>query len=323
MTAKLPKQQLNSELLRQRLVLKNASAERKLLTSHSAAREFFSKLELRPGKIRQHAAKLLTSGALAGTLLLSGMPVALPLVAGNANNPLAESAKNNDNQNLTPTPQLQNQLAQLAQSALPSEGTWQLTRDQEKRIQAGIKNIWGITAKPELDGHRLNNDYGRMGAEQHLPRFPGDDVYQHENLVDKGITPGLGGWGYFAYSKDLMTPELYANEKYYVAVQTLYLPDWNTHTKELVDWYKYRKVVVVNPQNGKTIVADVADAGPAIWTGKHFGGSPEVMAYLGINTGMQNHPVVLFFLDDPNKEIPLGPVEYNWDENKKMLANKD
>jgi len=47
-----------------------------------------------------------------------------------------------------------------------------------------------------------------MGAEQHLPRYPGDTVYEHRDLIEKGITPGLGGWGYFAPSRNQMTPEL-------------------------------------------------------------------------------------------------------------------
>ncbi len=75
----------------------------------------------------------------------------------------------------------------------------------------------------------------------------------------------------------------------------------------LREWYKYRKVLVVNPDNGKTIVAVIADAGPAAFTGKHFGGSPEVMAYLGFNVGMQKGPVVLFFVD-------IGMKMYRWDQ---------
>jgi len=62
----------------------------------------------------------------------------------------------------------------------------------------------------------------------------------------------------------------------------------------------------------RSVAAVVADAGPANWTGKHYGGSPEVMAYLGLNVGMQKGAVVLFFVDDANNEIPLGPVEYNF-----------
>ncbi len=62
--------------------------------------------------------------------------------------------------------------------------------------------------------------------------------------------------------------------------------------------------------NGNAVVADIADAGPAAFTGKQFGGSPEVMNYLG-GPRYKKGPVVIFFVDDPNNKVPLGPVEYN------------
>ena len=144
-----------------------------------------------------------------------------------------------------------------------------------------------------------------------MPRFPGDSVSQHEKTEQTaGITPGRGAWGYFAPSKEAVTEDIVAKEKYYVAVQTLYLPDWNSNWVELKEWYKYRKVIVTNTENGKTIVCDIADSGPANWTGKQFGGSPEVMTYLGLRTGMQKGTVIMMFVNDPENEIPLGPVSY-------------
>lgn len=316
MAARNYKNRLDSELLRQRLILRHAASERKLLTAHSTAREFFENLQLRPGKIREHAAKLITSGALAGSLLLTS-PLAITAVS------TASGPNAGGQQNLAAANILQQNMAQFLTATLPPVGNWTLSSDQEEKIKKKIREIYGVNTVPELDGNRLPNDYGRMGAEQHLPRYPGDSVYEHQDFIDKGITPGLGGWGYFAYSKDKMTDELYQTEKYYVAVPIIYLPDFHQRVNYYVNWYKYRRMVVVNPANGKAIVAAVADAGPANWTGKHFGGSPEVMAYLGINTGLQNHPVVMYFLDDPNKQIPLGPLEYNWEVNQKILANKD
>ncbi|MFZ5844851.1 MAG: hypothetical protein ACOY0S_00070, partial [Patescibacteria group bacterium] len=185
------------------------------------------------------------------------------------------------------------------------------TPDQEKQISQLLEDVWGIKATAELEGERLNQSYGMIGAEQHLPRFPGDTVAQHGEFLQSGITPGLGAWGYFANAKNQLTEDLIQKEKYYVAVQTLYLPDWNTRLKYLRDWYKYRKVLVVNPTNGRAVVAVVADSGPASWTGKHFGGSPEVMAYLGLNVGSQKGPVILYFVDDPQNKVALGPLEYN------------
>jgi hypothetical protein len=66
---------------------------------------------------------------------------------------------------------------------------------------------------------------------------------------------------------------------------------------------------VVNPDNGKAVVAVIGDAGPAAWTGKHLGGSPEVMVYLERKDGRQRGPVLYFFVDDPDDTIPLGPIE--------------
>ncbi|MEK7504288.1 MAG: hypothetical protein AAB550_02200 [Patescibacteria group bacterium] len=173
-------------------------------------------------------------------------------------------------------------------------------QNQEQEISDIYLKNFNLKAYAKYEGERLNRSYGLIGAEQHMPRFPGDTAEQHGQFIQSGITPGKGAWGY--------VPDV-EKEKYYVAVQTLYLPDWTTRLAYLRDWYKYRKVVVTNPVNGKTIIAVVADSGPSWWTGKHFGGSPEIMAYLGLNVGMQKGPVVLFFVDDPGDKIPLGPLE--------------
>jgi hypothetical protein len=87
------------------------------------------------------------------------------------------------------------------------------------------------------------------------------------------------------------------------------LPDWDKRQPYLRDWYKYRKVLVINPANGKSVIAVVADAGPANWTGKSFGASPEIMAYLNMKDGAQRGPAILLFVDDKDNTMPLGPVE--------------
>ena len=124
------------------------------------------------------------------------------------------------------------------------------------------------------------------------------------------MAPGLGAWGYFAKSKQDLTTDLEQKEKWYAVVQTLYLPDWNRRQPYLKDWYKFRKVLIVNTQNGNSVIASIADSGPAAWTGKHFGGSPEVMQSLG-GPKYKKGSVIVFFVDDPDNKVPLGPVSYN------------
>lgn len=300
---------LDTEYLYSKIKYRHLLSEKSLEKTHPRAFEFFNQKGLPPGKIREHAQKILASGVLAGSLLLSTPNLAkMPAV-----NPTLVSSIS--------TSSTQSTLVNSLASILP-KGIKLLTSDQETEISHLLYETFGISAVPKLGATKLNHVYGLIGAEQHLPRFPGDNVAQHQEFLNSGITPGLGAWGYFAPSKQKLTDDLINKEKYYVAVQTLYLPDWLTNFRYLRDWYKYRKVVVVNPVNGKTIICDVADSGPANWTGKHFGGSPEVMAYLGLNVGKQKGPVVLYFVDDPDGNVPLGPLEYNIESNTNLLAKK-
>jgi hypothetical protein len=190
-----------------------------------------------------------------------------------------------------------------------------LTPEQEKEVSEILTRTFGFDVVPELEGKRLNTSYGIIGQEQHLARFPGDSMFTHfSNQVDAekywsyGMAPGLGGFGYFTDSSGELTQQGIDREKYYIAVQTFLAPNFDENKQAYLDFFKFRKMLVVNPDNGKAIVADIADAGPSPWTGKQLGGSPEVMNYLERVDGAQRGGVLYFFINDPNDTIPLGPV---------------
>jgi len=246
------------------------------------------------------AYKLLTSSAIAASLMLSPAQ-ALPTQAALPSTSTSVLVSSFDIRQA-----IKDQLKTLLPPRLEP-----LTPTQEAALTELFHQDFGIHAVPELEGNRLNHVYGYIGAEQHLPRFPGDTAFQHDAYIDAGITPGLGAWGYVPDSQ---------KEKYYVAVQTLYLPDWQVRLPYLRDWYKFRKVIVVNPDNGKAVIAVIADSGPSYWTGKQFGGSPEVMHYLDRKDGAQKGMVVLYFVDDPQNQIPLGPLEYNLEKGPPRLT---
>jgi len=184
-----------------------------------------------------------------------------------------------------------------------------LSEQESWQIAELISTAVNIKVTPELEGIRLNDVYGHMGREQHLPRYPGDHMGLINWFQREGMTPGVGAFGYFANSKQALTPELAQMEKYYIAVQTLYLPTWNSDWVRLKPWFRFRKMLVVNPSNGKMVVAVVGDAGPAQWTGKQFGGSPEVYHELNLKD-RKNEVIVLFIDEQPGQEIPIGPVSY-------------
>ncbi|MCL5432993.1 MAG: hypothetical protein M1524_02660 [Patescibacteria group bacterium] len=191
-----------------------------------------------------------------------------------------------------------------------------LTPDQEEKVSEVFSRYFGIKAVAELQGIRLNRSYGLIGQEQHLQRYPEDNMSVHFDTEEEalkygpeGMAPGLGGWGYFANSKSEFTDVEKEREKWYIAVQTFFAPGYESDIRKYVDFFGMRKMLVVNPENGKAVVVVIGDAGPAEWTGKHLGGSPEVMQYLERVDPLGKGPVLYFFVDDPENKIPLGPVK--------------
>lgn len=203
-------------------------------------------------------------------------------------------------------------------NVLPKNEIRPLTKTEEDQVSNILSRDFGLKITAELEGKRLNRSYGKIGAEQHLARYPGDTMDSHfDNPSDSkrywssGMAPGLGGWGYFARSQNQLTQVEKDREKYYIAVQTFLAPGFSENPREIINFFKYRKMLLVNPNNGKAMVVVVGDAGPAAWTGKHLGGSPEVMKYLERVDGKGVGPVLYFFIDDPGNKVPLGPLEYN------------
>jgi len=208
-------------------------------------------------------------------------------------------------------------LAEKLKEILP-EKPRELNYSEQWRIEDLIRTHTGLPVSFRHESQVLPQSDGLMGKEQHLNRFKGDRPAYHKKFTRDGITPRPGAFGFFTWTKEefMKNPELEALERFYNAVPYMYTQSWKKllrrgDTKgilELKDWWKYRKILVVNPENGWGLVTAICDAGPAWWTGKHFGGSPEVMHGLGLYGGSNKERVVALFVKDVNGEIPLGPV---------------
>jgi len=300
--------------LREKIVSQRLQAEKEFHRKHPHAKEFFEKKGLKLEKVRQHSSKLLAAGTLAGGLLLTSPQLSVPSIKLPY-----DWVKVLTDAGLVSPKDSPNFLAIRLKEVLPKI-TCPLDPEVERQISFLVEKLSRIRVRASLESERLLTCYGLIGAEQHLPRFLGDTVSQHDEWRESGITPGRGAWGYFVKNKNELSNEDILREKYYVAVQTLYLPDWEKRQPYLRDWYQYRKVMAINPQNGQAVVAVVADAGPAAWTGKQFGGSPEVMFHLGLHQGMRKGPVLLFFVDDPENKVALGPVNFDEQLNIPRVA---
>jgi hypothetical protein len=262
------------------------------------AKKFFTKTSLLAHNLRQKSSQILASAGLVGAILTA------PILSTTQRPGIVFSQENNEDKKSN----RQNLLGFLHER-IP-HGTYKFSIEEAKIVEEEIIKSTKIKAVAYLDDQSLNHHLGYIGFEQHLDRYPGDSLSQHDELQEAGIAPGRGAFGYFAKDAASFTTQDYLREKYYCVVQTLYLENWNRDHIFLKDWYKFRKVLVINPVNGNAVVCDIGDAGPAEWTGKQFGGSPEVMKELNLHGGPRKGLVLMFFVDDSDNSVPLGPVNY-------------
>lgn len=278
------------------LLEKRSQAIHGRLHKYPTARQFFNKTSLIANDLRQKSSRLLAGAGLIGTLL------AMPIQPSQAVKETATSTVTNELTNK------QNLISKL-QDILPHTPS-KLSEPGAEVVEKIVSDSLKINVKAYIDGQSLNHHLGFTGFEQHLKRFPGDTLEQHDEIQEAGMAPGLGAFGYFTNDASTFTTKDYLREKYYCVAQTLYLDTWNTDYKYLKEFYKFKKMLMLNPVNGNAVVCDIGDAGPAEWTGKQFGASPEAMQALDLNKGPRKGLVLLLFIDDPDNKVPLGPINY-------------
>jgi hypothetical protein len=268
---------------------------------HNKASKWLEKNKTQVHQFRESSQQLLGAAALASSLTLS-QPVDLQV----AKEIQAIEGEKNDTVLAEVTEAEYQAIIEKLQSVV-QQAPGHLDEQEQLYLEQQLADMLGFEVTAELDGHQLNHSIGIMGGEQHLPRFPGDTIDQHDAFQEAGITVNRGAFGWFTES-GVLTEKAIQQEKYYFAVQTLYLPDWNTNYQELKPWYKFRKMIVINPVDQIAVVGVVGDAGPAQWVNKQFGGSPEVIREGKIWSKEARGRVLLLFVDDPEDKVPLGVI---------------
>jgi hypothetical protein len=307
MKPELPKVEVEKNLfdsLFEILEKNQKQAKKQFRKHHKRALKWLKNQGLDPAKLQTQIAKYITTGTVTAVIMgASALPIAAASVPQISNQAQEQTSLVEKNDLFFKLRQTLDHWGQVPNQA------------DENLIAKTIGELTNLPVTNILTGHRLNRTIGIMGLEQHLLRYPGDTIYdqmksrEDQKYLESGIAPHPGAWGYFAQNKNQLTPDLTEKEKYYVVIQTFMIPGWNSNWGSMKDWYKFRKVLVYNPQNGKGVVGAIADAGPAPWTGKHFGGSPEIMDSLGFYNTSTKGEVVILFVDDPEGKIPLGPID--------------
>lgn len=273
--------------LKNALVAKQVQARRAFSQKHIIASQWLAQHGLTLDQVRQHSTNLLAGATLSSALLLAA-PVMPQL--------------------LNKKPQAAFVSQSLIKNLLQKLGKMGTNNQNDtNEISQEIKKLFGVKTEVELEQNRIPTNWGVIGLEQHLLRYPEDNLSEHTAFQQAGMAPKRGAFSYF-FEEGVDEKDAIAREQFYIVLQTFLIPDWNKDWARLKQWYKYRKFLIINTENGRAVVAALGDSGPAVSTGKQFGGSPEVMAGLGLYPQKTKGNVLVLFIDDPNNEIPLGPI---------------
>lgn len=319
--------------LRKAALTHHKTAVRSFHGAHKHARKLFKKHRVVIHKVREHSVKTaavasISTGMLAVPPLLASAPQHAEAQgpAPDINKELASNAGPAATDPFANVTTFGPSIADANQQAIFQDrinrvappGSPHLTADEDAAVTQVIQETFGITARSELEGVRLNVQRGVIAGEQHLPLYPGDTLGNHfkNRITGKvadptanltGMVPGLPSWGYFAKDAASVTKQDVEREQWYIAAQTFLAPGWQENTNKLYKWFKYRKVIVINQKTGQAVVACIADAGPSPSTKRSFGGSNEVLISLGLGR-IRTGEVMTLFVDDPENKIPLGPL---------------
>lgn len=183
----------------------------------------------------------------------------------------------------------------------------QLEEESELYLEQQLADILGFDVSVALENHRLLYSTGIMQALPHLKRSPTDTLDKHSNFHEAGIHTNRSAFGWFGAASDPDAKSV-EFEKYYISVPLQYHHDWHTNYREIKSWYKFKKVVVINPAEEVAVVAVIGTIGPTTYTRKQFGGSPELIRAGKIWSPKSAGHVLILFVDDPTDTIPLGPI---------------
>lgn len=240
-----------------------------------------------------------SASILSGVIISATPPITTPIVSTNA---VIRSYDNSNDFNLNPVGNSFVDQKYLSLVDFLKNNPNKLQSDDEKFVERELSKKFNLNLKSSIDGKRLNDIWGYFGQEQHLYRWQGDNLTLHNDYLKYGIAPSTGSFGYF---------ETVEQEKYYIAAPMHLIPSWNRDWPVLKPFFKFRKVLVFNPANQKAVIAVIGDNGPALWTGKQFGGSPELMNYLQMKDGKAKSKAVVLLLDEKSDYVALGPIQSN------------
>lgn len=186
-------------------------------------------------------------------------------------------------------------------------------KEEELYLEQQLTDMFGFEVVSQLEDHRLDHTLGVMAALPHLKRFPQDTLADHQQYPEAGLGQTRGGFGWFTIGGEL-TPLAIAREKYTFSVQVDLLSSRKSDYHSQMNWFGWKKMIMINPAEQRAVVGCVGDIGPRSWLQHQFGATPEVIRQGKVWSPRTNGKVFLFFLNDLDDQIPYGVIDLRYPE---------
>ncbi|NCN82842.1 MAG: hypothetical protein GW947_02635 [Candidatus Pacebacteria bacterium] len=164
-------------------------------------------------------------------------------------------------------------------------------------LEQQVSDLLGFEISSSLDGQRLTHSFGKMQALDEFTLQPTqfETVASVRGAAIKRGRPSLG------WDKQFLDK----NEKQYLLANHLVLlEDWHQKYAHYKNWYKWRKLLLINPFNRIAVVVELASYTLPNPMQFQFGGSPDLIRASQAWSPEAQGLVCVFFIPDAVNSKP-------------------
>lgn len=171
-------------------------------------------------------------------------------------------------------------------------------------LEQQISDLTGINVTTNLDGYNLPHTTVKFRSDAHQRTNFADILNNHPQFHEAGLNKKRSVFGWSNQNGHESTKM----EEFFIVLPIYLIKAWQTDLPSLVNWFKYRKVLVINPFTQLAAVACVSDVGPSHLQRSQALCSPELSHLLRLwQPGLQGRACL--FLIEHSENIPYGQVD--------------
>lgn len=184
-----------------------------------------------------------------------------------------------------------------------------INQDELLYLEQQLSDIVGFTVSSQFENIALPYIWGKAKSLPHIKRHPTDNLDLHEYIHEATITNKRSVYGWLNLVQSTKE-EIAIREQYSVTLPLLTFEHPELPSERFIQWFKYKKVLMINPQSKKMAVAQISNIVLPQQPKYALGLSPELSRNLETWRPPSQGNIFFLFVDDAQDKVPLGMLEY-------------